>query len=94
MSKSAIGWVAQIILWSGVVLRWFYPADLHGGYTGILEMAVHCVDIILVMPSWVLLQIIVSPAKAPWAYTVGTVVWVLGLSTLIYILLIKKTTKK
>jgi hypothetical protein len=88
--RRVIGWTLLAIVWAGVGLRWAYPADLHGGYTGVLGFAIQCIDLVLIMPSWFLLQAIVAPPKVPWAYMAGTVVWILGISVLIFVLLIRK----
>ena len=91
--RRVIGWILLAIVWAGVALRWAYPADLHGGYTGILGLTIQCIDLVLIMPSWFLLQAIVEPPKAPWAYMTGTAVWILGISVLIYVLLIRKKSR-
>jgi len=40
MNKRIVGWVLLAIIWAGVGLRWAYPADLHGGYTGFLGLTI------------------------------------------------------
>ena len=92
--RQIIGWILLTIVWAGLGLRWLYPADLHGGYTGILGVAIQSIDFTLIMPAWVLLAAIIPPSKAPWVFMVGTAVWILGISVLIYFLLIRKKSKK
>src|SRR5437016_4935276 len=101
MKKRAIGWVLLAILWLDFGLWWAlmghrntHPWEYFRADTGIIHLATQFIDMILSIP--LLLIAFVSRLQVswgkfpPWAYKASFVVYLLGISALIYIFLIRK----
>ena len=89
--KRMIGWTVLATMWACVAARvLLWPSDLvHAGYSATATRVMFWVDALLVMPPWLILQLFLAPAQAPWVYHASSAAYVLVLSTLIYEFLIR-----
>ncbi len=90
MKKRTLGWLLIGIIWSGIGLRFMFPADLHGSYAGLLHFVIKLIDWVFIMPAWLFLSLLMPPDRAPWLFFAGTGIYLLGLHVLIVKFLIKK----
>ena len=88
--RRVIGWALLGLVWAGVAVRIIFPFDLHGGYPAALNVLNWLIDLVLLMPPWFLLQRVIAPPESPWVFWIGSAVYLLGLSLLIYRFLIKR----
>lgn len=91
--KRATGWVLLGVMWFSVAIRCFvFPYDLHGDYPAAIHTLNLAIDLVLVMPPWLILQRVITPPEAPWAFWSITALYLFALSALIYLVFMRKTT--